>query len=182
MLVTKLVTNKLKEKANIKINVIERAGRSVKSLLPGLKTNDDCGRRDCMLHTTGGRGDCNKEGIVYKGECLLCKSKGKSSIYIGESSRSAYFRGIQHMKAIKKPKDNEKTNAFAKHLMEHHAGEKDTKPFQMTIIDSYRRPLQRQIREGIEIYRCNTDIAMNSKLDHYQPGVRRIVFTNSIEE
>ena len=124
---------------------------------------------------------CNKEGVVYRGECLLCKAKGKSSIYIGESGRSAYFRGKQHLKAISKPEDHETTNAFAKHLMEHHAGENNPKPFQMSIIDTYRRPLQRQIREGIEIYRCNSEIPMNSKLNHYQPGVRRIAFTNSLE-
>ena len=181
------MTEELSEKANIKVGVVERAGRSIKSLLPGLRSNDDCGRADCMLHTTGGKGDCNQEGVVYAGECLLCKAKGKSSIYIGESSRSAYFRGKQHLKAIKEPKnknnkDEEKGNAFAKHLLEHHKDEKDPKPFKMSIIDTYRRPLQREIREGIEIYRCNADIPMNSKFDYHQPGIRRIVFTEDLED
>ena len=155
------------------IKVVERAGVKMSSLLPGLKGKDDCGRDDCFIHTTGGRGKCNKENIVYKGHCLGCEDKGMSSVYIGESSRSGYVRGKQHLEAIKDHHKHQ-SNAFAKHIIEKHDGEK-TK-FRMSILRYHKTPLERQIREGVEIVRADADFILNSKLDHYQPGIRRITF------
>ena len=113
------------------------------------------------MHTGGGKGDCNREGIVYRGQCMSCKNDGKTSVYIGESSRSGYVRGRQHAAAIREPERN-KSNAFAKHLREHHDGERDVK-FEMDIVGSYKRPIERQLREGVEIARAEVDMLLNSK-------------------
>ena len=174
------VTEEMSEQHNIKVKVIERAGVRVKTSLPGLKVEKNCKRTDCMVHQNGGKGDCNKEGVIYKGQCLICDKEGKNSTYIGESSRSGYFRGRQHLKAIGDPKKHP-NNAFAKHLVEYHQRSRITRKFKMNIIDSYKRPLQRQLREGIEIYKNDADIKMNSKLDHHQPAINRVVFTQELE-
>ena len=34
---------------------------------------------DCFIHTSGGKGDYRREGLVYKGTCLTCKERGPSS-------------------------------------------------------------------------------------------------------
>ena len=91
------------------------------SLLPGLKGKNDCGRDDYFILTTGGRGNFNKENIVYKGHCLGCGDMGMSSVYIGGSSRSGYVKGSQHLEAIKDHHKNQ-SNAFAKHFKEKHDG------------------------------------------------------------
>ena len=44
--------------------------------------------------------------------------------------------------------------------------------------------MERQIREGIEILHTidQADIVLNSKLDHYQPAIRRVTFDHILEE
>ena len=50
----------------------------------------------------------------------------------------------------------------------------------MKVLKSYQRPLERQIAEGVIIHNLDADITMNSKLDHYQPAIRRVTFTNEL--
>ena len=157
----------------LNIKVVERAGVKISSLLPGLKEKENCEREDCFIHTTGGRGNCNKENVVYKGECLECEDMGKKSVYIGESSRSAYVRGKQHLEAIKEHNKHQ-SNAYAKHIKDRHEGRK-TK-FRMNIITYHNTPLERQVREGVEIVRADADVVLNSRLDYFQPGIRRVTF------
>ena len=163
-----------KKEGGIDIKIVEKAGIKIGALLPGLRKKKGCGRDECFIHTTGGKGDCNKESVVYKGSCLKCKETGKECIYIGETSRSGYVRGKQHLEAIKNHQKH-RSNAFAKHIEERHEG-RETK-FSMSIVKYLRTPLERQIREGVEIAREKNDI-MNSKLDHFQPGIRKITFGN----
>ena len=39
------------------VKVIERAGIKLQHQVPGLKEPDSCGKADCFIHTTGGKGD-----------------------------------------------------------------------------------------------------------------------------
>ena len=58
------------------------------------------------------------------------------------------------------------------------AGEKT----KFKIVHTYKKPMERQVREGVEIYGAQVDILMNSKLDHYQPAIKSIVFTNQLRD
>ena len=75
-----------------------------------------------------------------------------------------------------------RNNAFSKHILEYHDGDRRGAKFKMDVICSYKKPLERQVREGVEIYRTKADVIMNSKLDHFQPGVTRIGFENILDE
>ena len=174
------VAEKERQNGGVKIKIVEKAGIKMRSVLPGLQEDSNCGRGDCIIHTNGGRGQCNREGVVYRGKCSKCQEGSREAIYIGESGRSGYVRGKEHLAAIKEPHKH-KNNAFAKHVLEHHRGEKDVK-FTIDIIKSYKKPLERQVREGVEIYRANPDIRMNSKIDYFQPGLRRMVFDDVLED
>ena len=59
--------------------------------------------------------------------CLSCDDMmmGRSSAYIGESSRSGYVRGKQHLEAIEDHHIHQ-SNAFAKHIKEKHDGKRQT--------------------------------------------------------
>ena len=76
--------------------------------------------------------DCTKRNILYEIRCLTCEEKAKPStgesgpderdkesfktpVYIGESSRSAYERGFEHL--------NNYTSLNSKSLMLKHAVE-----------------------------------------------------------
>ena len=167
-------------KNQIRVKVVERAGRKISSILPGLKEETDCTREDCVVHSSGGKGNCNREGAVYRGECVTCETDGMKSVYIGETGRSTYVRGKQHVIAMKNPM-NHQSNAFAKHIIEKHNGKKETE-FKVNVVDTFQKPLERQVREGIEILRAQADIVMNSRLDHFQPAIKRIIFSNILDE
>lgn len=66
--------------------------------------------------------------------------------------------------------------AFEKHIKQVHNG--TGAKFSMEIIKTFKTPLERQIREGVEISRANVGIILNSKIDHYQPGMRIMTFAN----
>ena len=168
------IIKKQKMDGGLDIKIVESSGIKIAKLLPGLKEEKDYGRKDCFIHTTGGKGSCNRESVVYKGTCLTCKDNGENSVYKGETSRSAHVRGKQHMEAIR---DYSKhvNNAFGKHIRDEHAGN-ETK-FRLDIIKYLHSPLERQVREGVEIVKAKAYLVLNSKLDHYQPGMKRITFT-----
>jgi len=169
--------NITKKESMVKIKVVERAGKCIERMLPGLQEERRCGREDCFIHKTGGKGTCTKEGVVYMVECVSCTESGKDIKYFGESERSGYTGGRQHLAAINNPQGHS-SNALAKHLSKHPGTE--TK-FKMNIIKTFQKPLQRQIREGVEIYGAKQGTLLNNKMDHYQPALGRVVFTNQLQ-
>ena len=52
------------------VKVIKRAGLKLMHQLPSLREPTECSKDDCFTHTSGGRGDCRKEGVLYRGTCL----------------------------------------------------------------------------------------------------------------
>ena len=197
------VATELEEGSGMKIRIVERAGIKLQHLLPGHKNQSECTAGDCFLHTSGGKGSHESEGIVYRGDCTTCLQNGPSSkpsidgeieevrerkpgtksVYVGESGRSMYVRGKEHLSAIESsqraPKP-ENTNAFARHAHEYHAGE--TPQFKISVLKSYPKSLERQICEGVHIRKQEkeADILMNSKLDHFAPAVGRVIISNSV--
>ena len=82
----------------IKICVVEKAGRSVKSLL---KLTDPfqsltCGWVLRFICKTQKKGLCDKNGVNYIITCMGCESVGQKREYNGETSKNAYKRGKQH--------------------------------------------------------------------------------------
>ena len=61
------------------VKVVEQAGVKLQHQVPGLKESSSCTKVDCFMHTSGGKGGCRREGLVYKGTCLTCKERGPSS-------------------------------------------------------------------------------------------------------
>ena len=184
----------------VDIKVVERAGITIRDKMPGLREKDCQNEEEkCFIHNNGGTGNCRVESIVYKAVCNMCKEKGPSSkrdkdgnirrlnerkegtrsVYIGETSRTAFQSGLQHLYALRKPKAH-RDNALCKHIIECHQGDKakDIK-FKVDIVKSFKSPFERQIWEGVEIHGCERDIIMNSKQDHYQPVVGRMIVTNA---
>ena len=72
---------------------IENAGTKISSEIivknPWVSINGGCGRKLCVTcKSTSGKGiSCRKEGINYTISCTICESRGKTTLYLGESSR-----------------------------------------------------------------------------------------------
>ena len=181
------------------VKVVERAGVKLQNQDPGLKELSSCNKTDCFIHMSGGKGDCRREGLVYKGTCLTCKERGPSSeidkngevkmltgvrksmksMYWGESAFNGYTRGSQHLEALKKPSKH-KENAFVRHKEDFHKGEEADVRFRMDVVRCYVRAMDRQIGEGCFILSPEADLLMNGKLDHMKPVVGRMVVSTAV--
>ena len=89
-----------------------------------------------------------RQGAIYKITCKTCESNHDvESCYIGESSRTLYDRGLEHLKAIQSL-DTESP------LVEHHLGahREDEEPaFRMESLGFRSSALWRQAQEANEI-------------------------------
>jgi hypothetical protein len=80
------------------IKVVEKAGNTLKRIL---QRSDNCGKNDCLVCTTGGKGPCGGHGVTYDIQCNTC-----NNVYVGETSRSAYFGGGEHVKMYEGKRNN----------------------------------------------------------------------------
>ena len=190
--------------SGLKIKVIKRAGRKLRHQVPGLQCSVQCSSTKCFLHLTGGKGDCRREGCVYRGHCVTCEEHGPktrprevggevvveevaerrpgvTASYTGESGFSFRVRGSQHMEALKNP-NTHKDNAFAKHSAEYHQGEESEVQYKLEIVGHYSKPVERQVCEGVYVHTDPSEVIMNSKLDHHLPAVSRVTFSSTTEE
>ena len=142
---------------------------------------------------------------MYRGYCTTCEEQGPktqprevgngevvveevadrrpgvTASYTGESGFSFGERGSQHLEALEKP-DSSKDNAFVKHISEYHKGEESEVKFNVEIVGHYSKPVERQVCEGVYVHSDQSDLVMNSKLDHHLPAVSRVTFSSSAVE
>ena len=103
------------------------------------------------------------------------KDKGVEAMYYGETGDSAYHRMSEHITDIK---NNDPSNAFAKHLQLYHPSDiKDTTAFAMKSEKTFKKCLERQVAEGVAISHSKSDILLNSKAEFHQPALNRVTMT-----
>ena len=158
------------------IKFIERAGVSLTDTLVDSNPWGDrkCGRTDCFIcrGEKGGIGQCMKESVLHSIKCEECTTKGSKSIYWGETGRDGYVRGGEHLKGCNEKNDE---NALWKHIQGEHRGEgKGYEIFMMRVERGYKKPLARQISEGVEIEMCEGNL-LNSKAECNNSRIPRII-------
>ena len=108
--------------------------------------------------------------------CTLCEEEGTTAEYIGETGDSGYTRGLRHAAAIRN--DQPKQSALAKHLREFHPNNlRDMNAFRSKVTSTHRKPLERQVTEGVRIHSSRADILINGKEEWIQPAVVRLQAT-----
>ena len=140
-----------------RVKMIERGGTSLKNILSTSNpwSSEGCGRGKACFPCKGKAGKCQQEGIVYKIECEECKTKGITSEYVGESSRTGFLRGGEHLDGLK---NKNVKNPLWKHCVDQH--QSNLVSFSMKILRSHRTPLTRQIHESVEIENSKANIIM----------------------
>ena len=149
------------KKSGFEIKVIEKSGTKIKDILhkkdPFKK--EQCGRDDCFVCTSDGRGKqiCNKGNINYRISCVEeCKKK---DVYEGETSYSAYTRGLEHLQKLEKKHPK---SMLYNHCQTQHRG--DIVKFRMDITGTFHKDSTlRQITEGIQIERREPSRLMNTR-------------------
>ena len=158
------------------IKFIERAGTSLTdTLVSGNPSGDKkCGREECFVcrGEKGGMKSCMKEGVLYLIKYEECKTRGKEIEYWGETGRDCFARGGEHLKGCREEKED---NALWKHITGEHRGEeKGDEIFSMRVEKSFKKPLARQIREGVEIEMSQATL-LNSKSEWNNSRIPRII-------
>jgi hypothetical protein len=163
----------------------------------------DCGRKRCLLCSTKkdedkkNSQDCKKRSCVYKTYCMACqqrqdkmveekygemgkkkveeeKRKIRRYIYIGETNRSVYERGLEHKDDITACKTS---SHMLRHLLAVHEEEEDSWKeikFGMQIMKSTRSAFERQILESVLIQKERTHNIMNNKCEYNRCALPRL--------
>ena len=193
---------KLSELTSTKLKIVERTGVKLTDMLTKSNPwqGEDCSRKNCLLcHTKTRSGkltsqECSKRNIVYETTCVTCEMKDRQEIedsdlgekeksekiknmkvfkYIGESSRSAYERGWEHVNDMTtlNPRSH-----MLKHVLTHHQ-DKDmlSVEFGMSIKKFCKTSFERQILESVTIqHERNKHTLMNSKSEYNRCSIPRL--------
>ena len=130
-----------------------------------------CGRKNCFPCMGERGGNCWRPGSTYTLNCDECSAAGQNSSsssnkklelaqYLGETGKNGFERGKQHLKFLEK-KDT-KESVLWLHSLHHHQGREGV-PYSMTVTGSFREPLDRHIREKVQISGFQGQILMNRK-------------------
>ena len=158
--------------------------------------NVKCSRKGCLVCSNPDNKtfSCNKPSVSYKTYCQKCRDVKKNSdppdvdveeaedivieikesvqkTYWVESSKTAYWRGLQHMSDYLRKKEN---SHMWKHLSEAHPGEepKDI-PFGMSVVWQHFSAFSRQSFEAVLIFRAGDNV-LNSKAEFSRSKVLRL--------
>ena len=168
------------DRQGLKIRVVEKAGRSLKSSLQRSNPFGEasCDRETCVICNTDGRGSCSKEGINYKFSCIGCESSSLRGIYHGESSKNGFTRGGEHLRELDR-KDG--GSIMWRHCKEKHGGV--IQDFRMDVTGYYRNDaMLRQITEAVRINETPQDELVNNKKEWNFISFPRVMVDNSNED
>ena len=143
--------------------------------------------------------DCRKRNCVYQTYCITCmerqdqdlerrhegkntnkkememeKNKIKRYIYIGETNRSVFERGLEHQNDVVACKTS---SHILRHLLDQHEEEEkewDNIRFGMKIIKNTRTAFERQILESVEIQKARTQNILNNKSEYIRCALPRL--------
>ena len=154
-----------------KVKVVEDGGKTIKSEFQ--KSNPrkkiGCEERDCLacINGRGVGGDCRRPNIGYEVKCGEC---AMSVLYIGETSKSMYVRGLGHIRDYQSKRHD---SPLWRHALDAHNGRLDV-AYSKKLIKCFRDPLTRQCNESVRIQRSDADILLNGKAEWHGPATVRL--------
>ena len=177
----RLVEERLSKVRGWKAKIVEKGGKTLGHQLckPNLWVPGDCGRDGCVPCKSGdAKSDCFKTNILYENTCLACLSKSRTRVYVGESNRSAFQRGGEHMRDFLSEKIDSHMHKHSE--LEHH--DDITKPkFQFRTVRTFRSALARQVAEAVRIRRRGGDV-INSKGVYNRCKLPRLVVEQELSQ
>ena len=130
----------------------------------------------CESGETGG--SHTRRGPVYSATCTICARDDIKASYDGESGFSAYNRFERHKADIR---NKNTSNAFARHLDKYHQDRlQDHSVFKVKVEKTFKKCLDRQVTEGINIFNSSANVQMNDKSEWHLPSVQRTTTMNEI--
>ena len=107
---------------------------------------------------------CEMAPTVSKKRPLEVNLEGPLFSYIGETSRSAYERGLEHLKDLEFRRVK---SHYLRHAVEFHPNiPPESLDFRMKVLSSHKTAFERQIREAVIIDMESGPYLMNSKIEY----------------
>lgn len=157
--------------AGFKIKVVELSGVTLQSMLQKSDPfkEKQCRNIDCLVCRNNGKGSCRSTGVTYELVCRACQHK-----YIGETSRSAYTRGKEHLSSLERQEEN---SVMWRHSCDVHGG--NVPDFVMNVTGTFQNDaMLRQITESVLINKVQEGQLINSKSEwNYVRIPRTVVVT-----
>ena len=154
-------------KSELKIKIIERAGKNLKNRLQRSNpfAKKPCNNvTQCVACEPNKGSNCRKNNVTYEFKCDLC-----GDVYVGETSRNLYTRGKEHMYDYSKKNDK---SVLYRHAIDKHSDNPTLPTYQAKITGIYTTALTRQIAEATKIGTLGAK-AINSKLEWRHTKVTR---------
>ena len=145
-----------------KVKIQEKSGTMIQRILHKSDpwSKEPCDRPDCLVCMgEDNAGECKRRNVLYRTSCLRCKEKGTERFYFGETARSAYERGREHLADFKEMSID---SHMVKHAVVEHQGDTDIK-FGMKVLKVHMTAFRRQIHEAVKIQRSQNSSILNSK-------------------
>ena len=149
-----------------KVRIVEMWGQTLKQQLCRSDpwTGKPCGHPQCFACKEEKGGNCRRKNVGYAITCKECKAT-----YHGETSRTMFCRGREHMKSFEQRK---RESVLWEHCQLVHEG-RDV-GFKMKAAGYYKEPLTRQVNEAVRIF--NGPNTMNRKNEWRKTAVPRAIF------
>ena len=98
----------VKNRSGGRVKFVERGGSALRDVLCNKNpwSSEGCGRGESCFICRSKPGGCQKEGIVYSLTCQECLSRGILAQYHGESARSGWTRGLEHLSLLENEDDS----------------------------------------------------------------------------
>ena len=129
-----------------------------------------CNNMNCLVCSTAVKGPRRSTGVSSELICKLCRNK-----FIGETSRSAYTRGEEHLRALEQ---REQSSVIWRHSCKKHDG--NIPGFTMNVTGVFQGDaMLRQISESIQISKVQQDQLINTKSEWSYFRIPRAVVTQS---
>ena len=114
--------------------------------------------------------NCKIANVGYSIICKTCKERGRDRTYEGESCRTAYIRGKEHIREYERKSDK---SVMFKHVKKEHEGEDGEVQFEMKVVSRFKSAMNRQREESVRIQRKNPESLLNSKSEYHGPVIKR---------
>ena len=203
--------NAIGEKTGSKLKMVERCGVKIADILTCSDPwkGKDCLRDGCLLCRTKSKTgklqsqDCKRRSVVYETWCRTCQLREEKKIeekfeedekkknyelkkikifkYIGETGKSCYERGVQHLSDASSLKTG---SHILKHYFDQHEGERlEDLEFGMKIRCTAKSAFERQVSESVIIQQeSGMHHILNSRSEYNRCALPRLTTKLGEEE
>ena len=158
-----------------RLRIQETTGRTLKTILHNTQPWEEgvCQDKEgCLVCKHAVRpGGCRRVGAAYSLMCLGCKEGKVVSEYVGETGRSPYTRGQEHLRLFL---GRSQKSVLWRHCLTLHSG--DIQKFKMEVRARTTTALERQAMEGVMIKNFEGQHLMNTKAEWRGPKITRTSF------